>query len=170
MGKAFEKQINTIEDQGENQIKAIQDQGHVETIKKLNHVDEDSPLISKQKEIFNKVADEKLNKITALDEKVNLNNLVYRYKGKKPDEKFDEYHNALDLIDKIRNGKTKLLDVKNNQIIFKSHFDKMKKRNKKIKSKVQKNMIHNIEILYKSRNEAIKFYDDYSLMVSEAKK
>ena len=29
--------------------------------------------------------------------------------------------------------------------------------------------MYNIEILYKARNEAIKFYDDYSLMISEAK-
>ena len=30
-------------------------------------------------------------------------------------------------------------------------------------------MLYNIEMLYKARNEVIKFYDDYSLMVSEAK-
>ena len=29
--------------------------------------------------------------------------------------------------------------------------------------------MHNIEVLYKARNEAIKFYDDYSSMMSEAK-
>ena len=29
--------------------------------------------------------------------------------------------------------------------------------------------MYNIEVLYKARNETIKFYDDYSLMVSEAK-
>ena len=34
LGKAFEKQIKTIEDQGEKQIKVIQDQGPLKTIKK----------------------------------------------------------------------------------------------------------------------------------------
>ena len=34
LGKAFEKQIKTIEDQGKKRIKAIQDQRHVKTIKK----------------------------------------------------------------------------------------------------------------------------------------
>ena len=29
--------------------------------------------------------------------------------------------------------------------------------------------MYNIEMLYKARNDAIKFYDDYSLMMSEAK-
>ena len=45
----------------------------------------------------------------------------------------------------------------------------MKKGNKKYRSKVQKNTLYNIEMLYKARNEAIKFYDDYSSMLSEAK-
>ena len=34
---------------------------------------------------------------------------------------------------------------------------------------MQKNTLYNIEMLYKARNEAIKFYDHYSSMMSEAK-
>ena len=34
LGKAFKKQIKTMEDQGEKQIKSIQNQGQVKTIKK----------------------------------------------------------------------------------------------------------------------------------------
>ena len=44
------------------QIKAIQDQGHVKTIKKYDYDDEDSPLISKQKEVFKKLANKRLDK------------------------------------------------------------------------------------------------------------
>ena len=69
MGKAFEKQIKTIEDQGEKQIKAIQDQGQVKTIKKYFCDSENAPFISKQKEIFNELVDERLEKITDLDKK-----------------------------------------------------------------------------------------------------
>ena len=36
LGKTFEKQIKLIEDQGENPIKAIQDQGKLKTIKKYD--------------------------------------------------------------------------------------------------------------------------------------
>ena len=60
LGKAFEKQIKIIEDQEEKQIKAIKDQGHAKTIKKYDYDDEDSPLISKQKEIFNILTEERL--------------------------------------------------------------------------------------------------------------
>ena len=44
LGKAFEKQIKTVEDQGEKQIKAIQDQGQI-TIKKYDYDAEDTPFI-----------------------------------------------------------------------------------------------------------------------------
>ena len=61
LGKAFEKQIKTIEDQREKQIKVIQNQGHIKKIKKYTYDDEDSPLISKQKEILNKLVHERLD-------------------------------------------------------------------------------------------------------------
>ena len=70
MGKAFEKQIKT-EDQGQKQIKAIQDQGQLKQIKKYDYDSEDTPFISKQKEIFNELADERREKIIDLDKKVN---------------------------------------------------------------------------------------------------
>ena len=35
--------------------------------------------------------------------------------------------------------------------------------------KERKNVLYNIEALYNARNEAFKFYDDYSLIMSEAK-
>ena len=41
-------------------------------------------------------------------EKVNCDDLIYRYKGKTSDENFDKYDNALDLIDKIKNGEIEL--------------------------------------------------------------
>ena len=34
---------------------------------------------------------------------------------------------------------------------------------------MQKNTLYNIEMFYRSRNEAIKLYDDYSSVMSEAK-
>ena len=96
LGKAFKKQIKTIAAEGEKQVKAIQ---------KYAYDTEDTPLISKQKEIFNELVDERRKKITDLDEKVNSDDLIYRYKGNSPDINFNEFDNALTLIDKIRDGK-----------------------------------------------------------------
>ena len=56
--------------------------------------------------------------------------------------------------------------MKNNQERFKSYRGEIRKGKK---SKEQKNTLYNIETLYKAKSEVIKFYDDYSLMMSEAK-
>ena len=167
LGKAFEKQTKTIEDQGEKQIKPIQNQ--VKTIKEYTCNNEDSPLILKQKEIFNKPADEWLEEISSLDKKVNPDNFIYKYKGPTADAKFDEFDNALNLVDKIRKSAISLADAKNNQIISKSSLGEIKKVNKKHGSEEQKNTLYNIEMHYKARDNAIKFFDDYFSMIPEAK-
>ena len=92
---------------------------------------------------------------------------MYRYKRKFADIKFDEFDNVLGIINKIRAGKEDLAGVKRSQQKFKYYLGEIKKGAKK--SKEQKNTIYNTEMLYKARNEVIKFYDDYSLMMSEAK-
>ena len=69
--------------------------------------------------------------MTDLDKKVNSDNLIYRYKGNNLDLNFDEFDNAFDIIDKIRDGKIDLSDVKNNQEKFKSYLREIKKGNKK---------------------------------------
>ena len=51
-------------------MKGIQDQWQVKTNKKYDYDDEDSPLISNQKEIFSRLADERLKKITELGKEV----------------------------------------------------------------------------------------------------
>ena len=125
-------------------------------------------MISKQKEIFNELVGESLEEITDLDEKVNNDNLIYRYKGWTADAKFEKFNNALDIIDKIRNSKTSLTDVKSNRAKFKSNLTEVKKAYKN-RAKEQKDTLYNTETLYKARNEAIEFYDNYSSMMSEAK-
>ena len=82
------------------------------TIEKYTYDPKDTPFISRQKEIFNKLIDERLEKITDLDERVNRDDLIYRYKGKVADTKFDEFDNALHVINKIRDGKKDFADVK----------------------------------------------------------
>ena len=129
LGKAFEKHIKTIKDQGEKQIKAIQDQGQLKTIKKYVYNTEDTPLILKQKELFNGIVDERLKKqLIQIKKKVNSDDLIYRYKSNSPDLTFDEFDNALALIDKIRNGKISPTDVKNNQEKLKSYLGEIQKK------------------------------------------
>ena len=57
------------------------------------------------------------------------------------DEKFDKFDNALDLINEIKEGKTKLVDPKNDQMKFKSKLGEIRKGNSKKRSKEQKNYV-----------------------------
>ena len=139
LGKAFEKQIKTIEDQGEKQIKAIQDKEQGKSILKYSYGDDDTPFISKQKEIFNKLVDERLEKITSLDEEANSNDLICRCRDNTADVSFNEFDNAHVFINKIQDGKKELTNVKKNQEKFKSYLGEIKKGSKK--SKEQKKIL-----------------------------
>ena len=73
LGKAYEKQIKTIEDQGKKQVKAIQDKQIVN-----NNVDyKDKLLLSKEREIFKDIYNKILDKIEELNNKIDHNNLKY---------------------------------------------------------------------------------------------
>ena len=91
-----------------------------------------------QNKKFNELVDERCEKITDLDRKVSSDDLIYRYKGNTSDVKFDEFDNALIIINKIQNGEISLANVKNNQEKFKSYLGEIKKGNKKYRSKEQK--------------------------------
>ena len=95
LGKAFEKQTKTIEDQGEKQIKAIQDKRPIKSIEKVTSDINDSAIVLKEKEIYNKLTEEK---------KVDTDKLLFKYKGNTADQDFSRFDNALDLIDKIKKG------------------------------------------------------------------
>ena len=99
---------------------------------------EDTPLISKQKEIFNELADKKIEEITNLDKQVNPDDLLYSYKGNTADAKFNQFDNASSLLDKIRDAKISLADAKNDQEKFKSNLNEIKKGKKNIDQKRKK--------------------------------
>ena len=88
-------------------------------------------MISKQKEIFNELVDERLEETTDLDKKVNSDGLIYRYKGNTSNVKFDQFDNAFSLLDKMRDGKISLTNAKNDQAEFKLDLNEIKKKETK---------------------------------------
>ena len=85
LGKDFEKQTKTIQDQGEKQIKAIQDKRPIKSMEKVTYDINDSPIVLKEKEIHNKLTEERFEKINNLDKRVDIDKLVFKYKGNTPD-------------------------------------------------------------------------------------
>ena len=108
-------------------------------------------------ETFNELVDERLEKITDLDKKVNSDDLIYRYKGNTADVKFDKFDNALDIIDKIRDGKIDLADVKNNQEKFKSYLGEIKKETKNIDQENKKTLYTILKCFTKQETKLLNF-------------
>ena len=82
LGKAFEKQVKTIENQGEKQIRPLEDHGqqlveYNELIKKDFNIDRDSMSYVEQKKVFNKVVRERSSEFYNLEKRINCN-LIYK--------------------------------------------------------------------------------------------
>ena len=75
LGKAFEKQTKTIEDQGEKQIKAIQGNKQLQLTDNYDY--KDKLLISRETEIFKDIYNKRLDKIEELNNKIDYDNLKY---------------------------------------------------------------------------------------------
>ena len=73
-GKAFDKQIKTAKDQGKKQVDPLNTlkSDNKITVEKYKYDPKDTLFISKQKEIFNKLVDERLEKITDLEKELTV--------------------------------------------------------------------------------------------------
>ena len=76
-GKAFEKQIKTIEDQGKEQVKALE---NLKPKEQKVIKDKFDDKLSMQKETYNKLLDERLNEIQEISKGIDFNNLTYHFK------------------------------------------------------------------------------------------
>ena len=158
LGKAFEKQTKAIEDQGEKQIKAMQDKRPIKSIEKFTYDINDSPIVLKEKEIYNKLTEESFERINNLDKKVDTNKLVFKYNGNTPDKDFSNFDNTLDLISKIRDGEISLNEAKDELTKLRSNMGEIKKVQKNYLLKESRDARTNIENLYNARKAAIVFF------------
>ena len=81
LGKDFEKQTKTIEEQGRKQIDAITNLNErlVVLTNKDDHKDDHKNIY---KDIFDKIAKEKFDEIKKLTDEINQNDLTYYFKGR----------------------------------------------------------------------------------------
>ena len=103
MGKAFKKQTKTIGDQGEKQIKAIQDRS-IGNIKKYSDYDNDYKkelLISKEREILKDIYNERLEQIELANNDINYNHLNYEVITSGDEYQFDGLEDPLVFLKNI---------------------------------------------------------------------
>ena len=105
LGKAFEKQTKTIEDQGEKQIKAIQDNKQ----QLLNDNDyKNKLLISKEREIFKDIYN-----LEELNNKIDYDNLKYIVESSGYEYRFNKIKDPITFLDDMKKGKISLKEAKN---------------------------------------------------------
>ena len=171
LGKAFEKQPKTIEDQGEKQIKIIRNKYFNKSIEKVKFDSDGDLAILRQKEIYNELTEEKKTEMKNLDNSADRDKdkLIYKYKGNTSDVNFVEYFGAIDLINKIKDEDISLKQAIENQYDLKSKLGEVKKGNPNRKSKKNLEVIKNVDNLYDSRQAAINIFIEYTERVSEAR-
>ena len=108
LGKAFEKQTKTIEEQGEKQIKAIQGNKKQSDYK-------DKLLLSEEREIFQDIYNKRLDKIEELNNKIDYNNLKYVVLSSGDEYSFDELDDPLVFLNDIEKGKISLKEARDQQ-------------------------------------------------------
>ena len=89
--KAFEKQIKTIEDQGQKQIDALE---NLKPKKETKPTEDKSNNQSKDIIIFNELINESKNIMSELYDSVEYNNLKFEYVGSTKDISFYEYKDS----------------------------------------------------------------------------
>ena len=123
----------------------------------------------KQKEIFKKLANEKMTGIQDLSKQISYRNLFYYFKSKSAPIKFLRFKTPLSFYRNIKDIHITLKKVEKDQKEFKSDVNEKVRGNLSLKSSDQFNTIKYIKTFYESREKVIKLFNDYSNISSKAK-
>ena len=166
LGKAFDKQIKTIEDQGKKQVDAL---GKLKPIEESKAIKYDDESLKQREETFNKLFDEKLDEIQELSKNIDYKYLDYNFTTKASGSiNFIEYSGPFTLFKKIRDGDISLGMVEEDQKKFKGKIGQIKSGNPDHKSGKQLYTKRNVKNLYDSRQKIIDLFNSYSKIRSEA--
>ena len=165
--KAFEKQIKTIEDQGQKQVKSLEDLKDNE--KKQIHTDDykNKLLISKERETFKNIYSKRLDKIEELTKKIDNNDLNFIVNSTGDETDFSEVEDPITLLDNIKSDEITIEKAKDLQEGFNKQLKTIQRGNK---TEERKKKFTNVNMLFNGRNGAIEFIEGYSPMILEAKK
>ena len=116
LGKAFEKQIKTIKDQVEKQVKAIQDNKQLVNINKDDY--QDKLLHSKEREIFKDIYNKRLDKIVEMNNQIDYDDLDYVVLKSNMEYNFSMEKDPISFLNAIKEGEISLEEAKNRQKII----------------------------------------------------
>ena len=121
LGKAFEKQIKTIEDQGKKQVDALENLKPKEQTKAITYKsdddddDDDDDDVPISKEIYDEILEERMDEILKMSREINYSNLVYDFKGPTPSINFAIFGGPMGTYNQLKNGDKTLQQVEKEQ-------------------------------------------------------
>ena len=157
LGKTFEKQVKTIEDQGKKQIEALENL-------KLKEITQDKTKSIEYSNYF-------INQLAKIDKNIkpiDFNDLIYYYKGSNEPIDFNEYKGMMKIFKNMHSGNKTLEDIEQEQNKFKKEINIIKQGNPKKRSEKQQETTNNIENLYKSRQEVVNMFNNYARNISKS--
>ena len=128
LGKAIEKQIKTIEDQENKQVKAIQDNHQLVNINK-DYDYKNKLLLSKQREIFKDIYNKRLDQIEEMNNKIGYDDLEYVILSNDMAYNFSVEKDPISLLNDITSGKTTLKEAKDAQQNYLYYLNIIRKEN-----------------------------------------
>ena len=103
-----------------------------------------------------------------MNNKIDYDNLKYVAKRSGDEYSFNEINDPIALLNDIKKGKISLEEAREKQKDYYNYLNTIRKGNKSANQK--KKTLANINIFINARDNAIKFIQDYSSMILEAKK
>ena len=122
--------------------------------------------VSEQKKNY-KLVVERMNAIEKLQNRIHFNNLSHHYKGPTANVSLNNFIDAAILFDEIKSSRIELEDEKRNPMDFESKLSNIRIGGKK--SDKQDSPINNITNLYNAKDYVIKFFEDCSTMMHNAR-
>ena len=142
LGKALEKQVKTIKDQGKEQVKAIQDNKQLASINKDDY--KDKLLLSKEREIFKDISHKELNKIEEMNNKIDYDALDYVILSKDMEYNFSTQKDPISLLKAIKDGEISLEEARHR---LKNYLQYLNIIRKGYKNSVQKKPYQILKII-----------------------
>ena len=102
-----------------------------------------------------------------MDNKIDYDNLKYVVERSGLEYNFNKIKDPIILLNDIKEGKISVEEAKEKQKDYYSYLNTIRRGNKNAS---QKRTLANINILFNARDNAIKYIEDYSSMILEARK
>ena len=123
LGKVFEKQIKTIEDQGKKQVDALENLKLKEETKPTENKPNNQ---SRATIIFNELINKRKELMSELYDSVDYNNLKFEYVSPTNNVSFYGYMHSKELFHAIKNNQIKFSEAKNKQNEFLNKLNNIK--------------------------------------------